>query len=125
MMACEEAWLLGKAIRSIDPQAVLVLGPVPTAGQDEVFKNPSTASRRSSSRRKKSPTPPAFAGCMEMLGGPTATWDDLLANSRREFAKLKGGWIVGGYLSQLDLRRHARCCSRAASASCRIFCPTR
>ncbi len=39
MMACEEAWLLGKAIRSIDPQAVLVLGPVPTTGEDEIFKN--------------------------------------------------------------------------------------
>ena len=30
MMACEEAYLLGKLIRSLDPQAVLVLGPVPT-----------------------------------------------------------------------------------------------
>ena len=29
MMTCEEAYLLGKYIRSIDPQAVLVLGPVP------------------------------------------------------------------------------------------------
>src|SRR5439155_25010643 len=29
MMACEEAYLLGKYIRSIDPQAVLALGPVP------------------------------------------------------------------------------------------------
>ena len=38
MMACEEAFLLGTYIRSIDPQAVLVLGPVPTAGEDEVFK---------------------------------------------------------------------------------------
>src|SRR5581483_11275866 len=33
MMACEEAWLLGKAMRQLDPQAVLVLGPVPNAGQ--------------------------------------------------------------------------------------------
>ena len=32
MMACEEAWLLGNAIRSIDPQAMLVLGPVPATG---------------------------------------------------------------------------------------------
>ena len=31
MMACEEAWLLGTAIRKMDPQAVLILGPVPTA----------------------------------------------------------------------------------------------
>src|SRR3954454_15017109 len=38
MMACEEAWLLGKYIRSIDPEALLVLGPVPTTGENEVFK---------------------------------------------------------------------------------------
>ena len=42
MMANEEAWLLGRAIRQIDPQAVLILGPVPTSGQDEIFKNPTT-----------------------------------------------------------------------------------
>ena len=38
MMACEEAFLLGKYIRSIDPQAVLILGPVPSSGQNETFK---------------------------------------------------------------------------------------
>src|SRR5207237_5568394 len=31
---------------------------------------------------------------IEMLGGPSSTLQDLAAN-----AKLKGGWIVGGYLS--------------------------
>ena len=35
MMACEEAWLLGKAIRAADPQAMLILGPVPHAGKSE------------------------------------------------------------------------------------------
>src|SRR5688572_11138703 len=39
MMACEEAFLLGTYLRSVDPQAVLILGPVPTLGQNEVFKN--------------------------------------------------------------------------------------
>jgi NADH-quinone oxidoreductase subunit G len=39
MMACEEAYLLGKYLRSIDPQAILVLGPVPSAGENETFKN--------------------------------------------------------------------------------------
>src|SRR5947209_8652933 len=39
MMACEEAWLLGQAIRANDPQAVLILGPVPSTGANEVFKN--------------------------------------------------------------------------------------
>ena len=39
MMSCEEGWLLGKYVRSIDPAAVLILGPAPTSGQDEVFKH--------------------------------------------------------------------------------------
>src|SRR5690606_680704 len=38
MMASEEAWLLGQYIRSIDPQATLVLGPVPV-GEEQVFRH--------------------------------------------------------------------------------------
>jgi anaerobic selenocysteine-containing dehydrogenase len=34
-----------------------------------------------------------------MLGGPNGTWDDVVAGNRAEIQKLKGGWIVGGYLS--------------------------
>src|SRR5580658_3730262 len=41
MMACEEAHLLGTAVRTIDPQALLVIGPVPT-GPDEIFKHSQT-----------------------------------------------------------------------------------
>src|SRR6185369_14638316 len=36
-MSCEEAWLLATFIRSIAPQAVLAMGPVPTIGADENF----------------------------------------------------------------------------------------
>ena len=36
-LTVEEAYLLAKLLRSIDPQAVLALGPVPTAGEDQKF----------------------------------------------------------------------------------------
>ena len=36
-LTVEEAYLLCKLLRAIDPQAMLVLGPVPTVGQDERF----------------------------------------------------------------------------------------
>ncbi|MEM7809397.1 MAG: 2Fe-2S iron-sulfur cluster-binding protein, partial [Planctomycetota bacterium] len=39
MLASEEAYLLGLLIRELDPEATLVLGPIPTSGEDEVFKH--------------------------------------------------------------------------------------
>ena len=36
---------------------------------------------------------------MAMLGGPSATCDEVALSTRPELKKLKGGWIVGGYLS--------------------------
>jgi len=99
MMACEEAWLLGKAIRAADPQALLVLGPVPTAGQDEIFKNPANGKQTFVIKAEKVPNAAGIRRVIEMLGGVHATWDDLAANSKPEVLKLKAGWIVGGYLS--------------------------
>ncbi len=37
MLSCEDAYLLGKAIRAFDPQAILGVGPVPRFGQDKTF----------------------------------------------------------------------------------------
>ena len=37
MLASEEAYLLGRAIRELDGQADLAVGPVPVAGQDKTF----------------------------------------------------------------------------------------
>ena len=106
MMACEEAWLLGQAIRSIDPQAMLILGPVPSAGQDEVFKNPANGKQTFVIKAEKVPNSAGVRRVIQMLGGPTATFDDVIANRKSELRSLKGGWIVGGYLSnwaQLNL----------------------
>lgn len=37
MLSCEEAYLLAKFARAIDPQALLAVGPIPTHGTDKVF----------------------------------------------------------------------------------------
>jgi NADH-quinone oxidoreductase subunit G len=95
MMSCEEAWLLGKFIRSRDPQALLVLGPTPTTGQNEIFKHYQTGKQTFVIQAEKVPNAAGIRRVMAMLGGPSANFDEL-ANSTRKFG---GGWIVGGYLS--------------------------
>ena len=99
MMACEEAWLLGKAIRSLDPQALLIAGPAPHAGQDEVFKDPRNGRQTFVIKAEKVPNAAGVRRILEKLGGPQASFDEAMAGQRPEIGKLKGGWIVGGYLS--------------------------
>jgi NADH-quinone oxidoreductase subunit G len=94
MMACEEAWLMGKALRALDPQAVLALGPVPTTGQNEVFKNSVNGKQTFVIQAEKVPNAAGVRRVLAMLGGPQTSFDELAGNAR-----LKGGWIVGGYLS--------------------------
>jgi NADH-quinone oxidoreductase subunit G len=99
MMASEEAWLLGKAIRAIDPQAALILGPVPTSGQNETFKNPANGKTNFTIQAEKVPNAAGVKRVMDMLGGTTASFADFVKAERPELKKLSGGWIVGGYLS--------------------------
>jgi NADH-quinone oxidoreductase subunit G len=99
MMACEEAFLLGTYLRSLDPQALLVLGPVPTTGQNEVFKNSLTGKQTFEIQAEKVPNAAGIRRVIAMLGGPTATFEELTKAATPELKKLKGGWIVGGYLS--------------------------
>jgi NADH-quinone oxidoreductase subunit G len=94
MMACEEAWLLGKAIRLLDPDAVLALGPVPTTGENETFRNSMNGKQTFVIQAEKVPNAAGVRRVLEMLGGPQAAFNDLVGND-----KLKAGWIVGGYLS--------------------------
>ena len=99
MMACEEAWLLGTWIRSIDPQAVLISGPVPTAAEDDIFKNPQNGKQTFVIKAEKVPNTAGIRRIIGMLGGPSATWEELTANEKSELKNLKGGWVTGGYLS--------------------------
>src|SRR4029078_10515351 len=77
MMSCEEAYLLGKYIRSLDPQAALVLGPVPTSGADEVFKNPKTGQVTFTIKAEKVPNAAGIKRVIALLGGPTISLEEL------------------------------------------------
>ncbi|HVT89109.1 MAG TPA: 2Fe-2S iron-sulfur cluster-binding protein [Tepidisphaeraceae bacterium] len=94
MMSCEEAWLLGTYIRSVDPQATFILGPVPTTGENEVFKNPATGKVTFTIQAEKVPNRKGVERVIAMLGGATMSLEELAKST-----KLKAGWIVGGYLS--------------------------
>ena len=96
MLATEEAYLLGLYIRSIDPQATLLLGPVPTEGEDEVFKHYLTGDETFRIQAEKVPNRRGVDRVLELLGGPRGTWS---ATSDPSLDKLKAGWITGGYLS--------------------------
>ena len=39
MISCEDAWLLGQLVRSIDADALIGIGPVPIVGEDKTFKS--------------------------------------------------------------------------------------
>ena len=74
---------------------MLALGPVPTTGTNEVFKNPSNGKQTFVIQAEKVPN---AAGVRRVARNarrpPGRATPDLTAN-----AKLTGGWIVGGYLS--------------------------
>jgi hypothetical protein len=39
MLSCEDAWLLGQLIRSVDNEAIVGVGPIPIVGEDKTFKS--------------------------------------------------------------------------------------
>jgi NADH-quinone oxidoreductase subunit G len=99
MMTSEEAWLLATWIRSVDPLALLVMGPVPTTAKNEVFKHYITGKQTFEIQAEKVPNKNGVNRVMDQLGGPRATFVDLIDGKSEAIGKLKGGWIVGGYLS--------------------------
>jgi NADH-quinone oxidoreductase subunit G len=99
MMACEEAFLLGSAIRSIDPEAVLILGPVPSAEKDDVFHHSITGQETFVIKAEKVPNAEGIRRVISQLGGPSANYNELIGENNPLLKNLKGGWIVGGYLS--------------------------
>jgi NADH-quinone oxidoreductase subunit G len=99
MLSCEEAWLLGRFIRSLDPRAVLVVGPVPTAGENEVFKNSVTGKQTFVIQAEKVPNHAGVKRVLETLGGPRFSFAELQEGRAVELMGLSAGWITGGYLS--------------------------
>ena len=91
-LTVEEGYLLATYLRSIDPQAVLVLGPVPVVGEDETFKNGFTI------RAEKCPNRRGIEKIVQHFMGETLTFDDLLPMV--ESGEIQAAWVSGGYRTE-------------------------
>ena len=88
LVSVEEVAMLAKLLRSIDPEAVLALGPVPASGEDQRFPGFVVSREKAPNRR----------GVEEILAHYThrvTTFDELLAELDR--GELQGVWVSGGY----------------------------
>lgn len=84
----EEAYLLSKLAKKIDPEAVLALGPVPVAGEDETFKGGFVI------RAEKAPNKRGVEPVLAHFGGVVSFEDFVAKADKGEFAKV---WVAGGY----------------------------
>jgi NADH-quinone oxidoreductase subunit G len=85
MLPCEEAHLLGRLARELDPGAVLAVGPVPRVGEDQTFPGGYTYVA------EKAPNARGVRRVLEQLGGEVLDADTL-----SERAGSFRGWIVTG-----------------------------
>ncbi|HMC11472.1 MAG TPA: molybdopterin-dependent oxidoreductase, partial [Pirellulaceae bacterium] len=88
-LTVEEAYLLCTCIQSMDPQAVLAVGPIPVAGTDERFPNGFTI------RAEKCPNRKGVEAIVARLGGSLLNWGDFLG--RVESESFGAVWLTGGY----------------------------
>jgi NADH-quinone oxidoreductase subunit G len=88
-LTVEEAFLLAKYVRLVDPQAIVALGPVPLEGADERFKNGFTI------HAEKCPNRRGVEEVVAHFMGRAATLDDVLATV--EAGDAGAVWISGGY----------------------------
>src|SRR4029077_1134876 len=91
-LTVEEAYLLAHYARSLDPQAVLALGPIPVEGADEKFPNGFTI------RAEKCPNRRGVESIVSRLGGGLLNWGDFLG--RVESESFGAVWLTGGYKTE-------------------------
>ena len=95
MISCEDAYLLGKAVRAIDGQSPLAVGHVPVVGQDKSFPGGYTI------YAEKAPNARGVHRALELLGGQDGVLDyrAMLARLSDTHAAIGAVVIVGGYPS--------------------------
>ncbi|MGA2065294.1 MAG: 2Fe-2S iron-sulfur cluster-binding protein [Thermoguttaceae bacterium] len=88
-LSVEEAYLLATLLRSIDPGAVLAMGPVPAIAEDERYPDGFVVSAEKAPNRR---------GVEEVLAhftGPVPGFEHFLDLVRR--GEVQGAWVSGGY----------------------------
>lgn len=88
-LTVEEAYLLATYLRGIDPQAELLMGPIPTRGEDEVFKSGFTI------RAEKCPNRSGVEAVVAAIAGQLVSWEEWLERAERE--QYGAVWVSGGY----------------------------
>jgi NADH-quinone oxidoreductase subunit G len=87
-LTVEEAYLLAKYVRSIDPSAIVAMGPIPVEGTDEKFKNGFII------HAEKCPNRRGVEAVAGYFAGKIIGWDEFL---NEHAGSLGGAWISGGY----------------------------
>ena len=95
-MSCEEAWLLIRFIREVDPRSALALGPVPLEGEDQRFPAGATGeAAKFTILKEKCPNRRGIETVLEAAGGTTLTFEEFVERSTK--GEFSAAWIVGGY----------------------------
>jgi len=88
-LTVEEAYLLAKYVRGLDPEAFLALGPAPTEGRDERFPNGFTI------RAEKCPNRRGVEAVLSHFGRGVPGFEDFLEEV--ESGRVTAAWITAGY----------------------------
>ena len=88
----EEAFLQIKYVRSLDPQAWLVMNTVRVEGTDQVFKNPATGAVTFTIRAEKAPNRKGIEKLLAHFGGNKATYVEMQE-------KVKAKKVLGAVMS--------------------------
>ncbi len=95
-MSCEEAWLLIRFLREIAPQCTLVRGPVPIAGEVQMFPVGATGKDvKFTISKEKCPNRRGIETLIETVGGRTLSFEGFRAKAAK--GEFNAAWIVGGY----------------------------
>lgn len=86
----EEAYLLARYARSVDPAALLVLGHVPVDGEDQRFAQGFTI------RAEKAPNRRGVMQVIAGVAGEVISWETFVTE-RVAQEKFGGIWVTGGY----------------------------
>ncbi len=109
-LTVEEAYLLAKYAQEVQPSATLILGPVPTRGEDQSFAGGFTI------RAEKCPNRRGVRAGARCAGRP---WDHMGRHgwrSRRQRRTYDAIWIAGGYKTDWNDADHGGQAGRHAAA---------
>jgi NADH-quinone oxidoreductase subunit G len=108
MMSVEEAWLLGKFIRSLAPKAVFFMGHVPTLGQEQHFPLGADGKPpKFTIRTEKCPNRRGVEAVLASLGGPVQGFGEFV--KRAGTGEFESAWISGGYPGEWVTKEWSGC----------------